>query len=176
MPGSYLTVGGGARRSQGLIRQIGAPYALGRLHSHRHGKSHSIRPVKPERPEWITQSPQEIESLVAKYAKDGMTPSQTGIKLRDQHAIPLVKQAHGDSMSEILRRHGLESEMPEDLDNIVKKAVGLQRHLKANRGDRRNVRSLELIEAKVHRLAVYYKRIGRIPQNWKYKSVVAQLE
>ena len=62
------------------------------------------------------------------------------------------------------------------LENIVKKAVGLQKHLKANKGDNRNVRSLELIEAKVHRLSVYYKRIGRIPQNWKYKSVVAQLE
>lgn len=105
-----------------------------------------------------------------------MTPSQIGIKLRDQHAIPLVKHVHGKTMSEILRKHEMESEMPEDLDNIVKKAVGLQRHLKANKGDHRNVRSLELIEAKVHRLAVYYKRIGRIPQNWKYKSVVAQLE
>ena len=149
---------------------------MGRLHSHRHGKSHSIRPVRPEKPEWVRQDPGEIESLVEKYAKDGMTPSQIGIKLRDQHAIPLVKHAHGKTMSEILRKLGLESEMPEDLDNIVRKAVGLQRHLKANKGDRRNVRSLELIEAKVHRLAVYYKRIGRIPKNWKYKSVVAQLE
>lgn len=149
---------------------------MGRLHSHRHGKSHSIRPAKPEAPAWVKQSPDEIESLVVKYAKDGMTPSQIGIKLRDQHAIPLVKTAHGKAMSEILRKHGMESEMPEDLDNIVRKAVGLQRHLKANKGDRRNVRSLELIEAKVHRLAVYYKRIGRIPQKWKYKSVVAQLE
>lgn len=149
---------------------------MGRLHSHRHGKSHSIRPVKPEAPSWVKQSPQEIEALIVKYAKDGMTPSQIGVKLRDQHAIPLVKPVHGKAMSEILRKHKMESEMPEDLDNIVKKAVGLQRHLKANRGDHRNVRSLELIEAKVHRLAVYYKRIGRIPQNWKYKSVVAQLE
>ena len=66
--------------------------------------------------------------------------------------------------------------MPEDLENIVKRAVGLQKHLKVNRGDNRNVRSLELIEAKVHRLSVYYKRIERIPKNWKYKSVVAQLE
>ena len=24
--------------------------------------------------------------------------------------------------------------------------------------------------------SVYYKRIGRIPENWKYKSVIAQLE
>ena len=45
-----------------------------------------------------------------------------------------------------------------------------------NKSDNRNVRSLELIEAKVHRLSVYYKKIGRIPKNWKYKSIIAQLE
>ena len=149
---------------------------MGRVHSHRHGKSHSIRPVTVEAPEWVTQSPQAIEDLIVKYSKEGLTPSQIGIKLRDQHAIPLTKPVTKKTIGQILRENELEAEMPEDLDNIVNKAVGLQRHLKANRGDRRNVRSLELIEAKVHRLAVYYKRIGRIPQNWKYKSVVAQLE
>jgi len=52
----------------------------------------------------------------------------------------------------------------------------LQKHLKVNKKDNRNIRSLELIEAKVHRLSVYYKKIDRIPQKWKYKSVIAQLE
>ncbi len=80
------------------------------------------------------------------------------------------------SVGEILKENNLQAEMPEDLDNIVRKAVGLQKHLKTNKRDNRNVRSLELIEAKVHRLSVYYKRIDRIPKNWKYKSVVAQLE
>ena len=42
-------------------------------------------------PSWITQSPAEIEELVVKYSKDGLTPSQIGIKLRDQHSIPLIK-------------------------------------------------------------------------------------
>jgi small subunit ribosomal protein S15 len=98
------------------------------------------------------------------------------IKLRDQHSIPLIKPITKKSVGEILEENKLMPEMPEDLENIVQKAVGLQKHLKANKGDNRNVRSLELIEAKVHRLSVYYKRIGRIPQNWKYKSVVAQLE
>ncbi len=149
---------------------------MGRLHSHRHGKSHSIRPVAPKIPEWVTMDSEKIQEQIAKYAKDGLTPSQIGIKMRDQHAVPLVKTITGKRISQILQERGIESDLPEDLDNIVKKAVGLQRHLRANRGDRRNIRSLELVEAKVHRLAVYYKRIGRIPQNWKYKSVVAQLE
>jgi len=149
---------------------------MGRLHSHRHGKSHSIRPATIRAPSWIAQNPKEVEELVVKYAKEGLSPSQIGIKLRDQYAIPLVKPITKKTIAKILEENKLVPEMPEDLDNIVKKAVGLQKHLKSNKADRRNVRSLELIEAKVHRLATYYKRIGRIPENWKYKSVVAQLE
>lgn len=146
------------------------------MHTHRHGKSHSIRPATLRAPSWITQSPAEIEELVIKYSKDGLTPSQIGIKLRDQHSIPLIKPITKKGIGQILEENDLKAEMPEDLDNIVRKAVGLQKHLKENKGDNRNVRSLELIEAKVHRLSVYYKRIGRIPAKWKYKSVVAQLE
>ena len=149
---------------------------MGRMHTHRHGKSHSIRPATLRAPSWITQSPKEIEELVVKYTKDGFTPSQIGNKLRDQHAIPLIKVITKKGIGVILEENGLKTEMPEDLENIVNKAVGLQKHLKVNRGDYRNVRSLELLEAKVHRLSVYYKRIGRIPKIWKYKSVVAQLE
>ena len=149
---------------------------MGRMHTHRHGKSHSVRPSTLRAPSWISQSPKEIEELVIKYSKEGLTPSQIGIKLRDQHSIPLIKPITKKSMGEILEENDLKPEMPEDLENMVKKAVGLQKHLKENKGDNRNVRSLELIEAKVHRLSVYYKRIERIPKTWKYKSVVAQLE
>ena len=150
---------------------------MGRMHTHRHGKSHSIRPVVLlENPDWVKQTPDEIEALVVKYSKEGMTPSQIGIKLRDQHAIPLVKMSTKKTLGRILKENNLSPEMPEDLENIVRKAVGLQKHLKENPGDRRNIRSLELIEAKVHRLSVYYKRMGRISRTWKYKSVVAQLE
>ena len=149
---------------------------MGRLHTHNHGKAHSIRPIESKFSAWVKQDPKEIEELVIKYAKDGNTPSQIGIKLRDQHAIPLVKPIINKTISEILDQNDLKSEIPEDLNNIVTKAVGLQKHLKSNKNDRRNIRSLELIEAKVHRLSVYYKKIGRIPKNWKYKSVIAQLE
>ena len=149
---------------------------MGRMHTHRHGKSHSIRPATLRVPSWVTLSPKEVEELIIKYSKDGLTPSQIGIKLRDQHSIPLVKPIIKKSLGQVLEENDLKADMPEDLENIVNKAVGLQKHLKENKGDNRNVRSLELIEAKVHRLSVYYKRIERIPKTWKYKSVVAQLE
>jgi len=149
---------------------------VGRLHSHRHGKSHSIRPVTPSAPTWVKQNPGEIEELVAKYAKEGLRPSEIGIKLRDQHSIPLIRQIVKKSVAEILEQKGVKPDMPEDLNNLVTKALGLQKHLKEHKSDRRNVRSLELLEAKVHRLSSYYKEIGRIPKTWKYKAVIAQLE
>ena len=149
---------------------------MGRLHSHNYGKSHSTRPLDPKKPSWITQDAKEIEELIVKYAKDDLLPSQIGVKLRDQHSIPLVKPIIKKSITKVLEENDLKTDLPEDLNNIVKKAIGLQKHLKSNKGDNRNVRSLELIEAKVHRLSVYYKKIGRIPQNWKYKALVAQLE
>ena len=37
------------------------------------------------------------------------------------------------------------------------------------------LRSLELIEAKIYRLSKYYKKIGILPQDFKYSAVVAQL-
>ena len=149
---------------------------MGRLHSHNYGKSHSTRPLDPKAPSWIKEDAKGIEELIVKYAKDDLSASQIGVKLRDQHSIPLVKPIIKKTISEVLEENDLKTDLPEDLNNIVKKAIGLQKHLKANKGDNRNVRSLELIEAKVHRLSVYYKKIGRIPQNWKYKSIIAQLE
>lgn len=149
---------------------------MGRLHSHRHGKSHSIRPVTPSAPTWVKQTPAEIEELVVKYAKEGLKTSEIGIKLRDQYAIPLTKQIVKKSIVQILEEKGVKPDMPEDLNNLVTKALGLQKHLKAHKSDKRNVRSLELLEAKVHRLSSYYKKIDRIPKTWKYKAVIAQLE
>ena len=149
---------------------------MGRMHTHNHGKSHSIRPIELKKPDWVKMESKEIEELIIKYAKEGMTSSMIGIKLRDQHAIPLVKPIINKSVSEVLKENELTPEIPEDLNNIVLKAVNLQKHLKENKSDNRNVRSLELVEAKVHRLSTHYKKKGIIPKKWKYKSVVAQLE
>ena len=85
---------------------------------------------------------------------------------------PIIKK----SITNVLEENDLKTELPEDMNNIVNKAIGLQKHLKINKKDNRNRRALELIEANVHRLSVYYKKIGRIPRKWKYKALVAQLE
>jgi small subunit ribosomal protein S15 len=96
--------------------------------------------------------------------------------LRDEYAIPLVKPILGKKITKVFDENNIKLDMPEDLNQLVQKAVGLQKHLRAHNSDHRNVRSLELIEAKIHRLSRYYKRIGKLQKNWKYAAVIAQLE
>jgi small subunit ribosomal protein S15 len=149
---------------------------MARIHVHTHGKSHSTRPTSKVAPAWLTQSRDQVSALVVKLAKEGLSPSEIGLAFRDEHGIPLVKPLVGKSVTTVLIENNMKSEMPEDLDKLVKKALGLQRHLKVHNSDHRNVRSLELIESKIHRLSRYYKRVGKLPKNWKYAAVIAQLE
>jgi len=148
---------------------------LARIHSHRKGKSQSIRPTSKRVPSWVTHSPEEVEALIVKLAKSGLRPSEIGIRLRDEYGIPLVKPILGRSITDVLKENNLQGDLPEDLERLLARAKRLQEHLAVHRSDRKNVRSLELLEAKIHRLSKYYKRIGRLPQEWKYSAVVAQL-
>ena len=148
---------------------------MARIHSHRKGKSHSSRPPTIRSTQWIKYDKKEIESLIVKLAKEGYSPSMIGIKMRDEYGIPLVKPLIGKSVLDVLKEHNLAPEIPEDLNNLLKKAKRLQEHLKKHRSDKKNIHSLELLEAKIHRLVKYYKRKGILPKDWKYTAVVAQL-
>ena len=125
--------------------------------------------------DWVKLTPEQIGKLVVEMNKEGLNASQIGIKLRDEHAISSIKSVTGKNMKGFMEDNGISQEIPEDLEALVKRALSLQNHLKSNKGDRKNVRSLELLEAKVHRLSKYYKKKNIIPKNWKYKSVIAQL-
>jgi small subunit ribosomal protein S15 len=149
---------------------------MARIHVHTHGKSHSTRPTSKGAPSWLTPNRDEISALIVKLANEGSSPSDIGLALRDRHGIPLIKPLLGKGVTRILVENNIKSDMPEDLDKLVKKALGLQKHLRVHNSDHRNVRSLELIESKIHRLSKYYKRIGKLPRNWKYAAVIAQLE
>ena len=87
---------------------------VGRLHSRNYGKSHSTRPLNPKAPSWIKQDPKEIEELIVKYAKEDLTASQIGVKLRDQYSIPLVKPIIKKSITNVLEENDLKTELPED--------------------------------------------------------------
>jgi small subunit ribosomal protein S15 len=58
---------------------------------------------------------------------------------------------------------------------LVKKAQGLAAHMEKNNKDLHNKRSMQVIEARIHKLSRYYKRIGVLPKKWKYKTKVASI-
>jgi small subunit ribosomal protein S15 len=149
---------------------------MARMHAHTRGKSHSSRPASPSSPSWLKMTSAEVSSLVISLSKEGLSTSEIGLNLRDYHAIPLVKTITGKTITQMLSEGDVKKELPEDLEHLVQKAIGLQKHLKNHNTDHRNIRSLELIEAKIHRLSKYYKRTGRLARNWKYSAVIAQLE
>ena len=65
--------------------------------------------------------------------------------------------------------------IPEDLKNLIKKAIIIRKHLKLNRKDKFSIRGLQLTEAKIRRLQKYYMREGVLPANWNYNPDSAEL-
>jgi len=134
------------------------------------GKSHSVRPVSKRPPVWCKYRPEEVEALVAKLAKEGHPPTEIGVLLRDQHGIPLAKPITGKSITQILRDAELEPALPEDFENLLRKAARLRAHLQKNPKDVHNKRALQLVDARIYKLMKYYKREEVLPPDWKYEA------
>lgn len=139
------------------------------------GKSHTTRPVSKRPPNWCKYQPEEVEALIVKLGKEGHSPSRIGTILRDQHSIPLAKPIIGKRILTVLRENGLGPSMPEDLASLMKKAESLGLHLDRNNTDLYNRRALQLIEAKIHKLSRWYKRVGVLPKGWKYEPKIASI-
>jgi small subunit ribosomal protein S15 len=131
------------------------------MHSRRRGSSGSDRPAADEPPEWSDVDQEDIESRVVELADQGYGPSQIGMKLRDEGVqgtpVPDVKLATGKKLTEILAEHDADSELPEDLRNLMKRAVRLNDHMDENPQDHQNKRALQNTESKVRRLVDYYR-------------------
>lgn len=138
------------------------------MHSDGRGSSSSSKPVTKNNPDWVDYSEEEINELVVKLRRDGLEPSQIGLKLRDEYGIPSVREATGKKVTEILKEEGLELNTPEDLKNLLEKAESIQEHLSENKKDENARRRLELTEAKIRKLGNYYKDKGKLSEDWKY--------
>ena len=116
-----------------------------------------------------------MAASIAKLSKEGLGPSQIGIKMRDEYGIPSTRTFLGKSVKKVLSESGSKASTPEDLARLVERAAKLKGHLNSHHADRKNVRSLELLEAKIHRVSNYYKKRSELPPEWKYAAAVAQL-
>jgi small subunit ribosomal protein S15 len=142
---------------------------MARLHSRKKGKSGSTRPPRLEKPVWVERSAEEVENLVVKLARRGFSKSMIGLTLRDSYGIPLVKVVSGKKISKILEAQEIESALPEDLLNLVKKALNIRKHLETNHRDLESKKGLQRTESKIFRLIKYYKKKGVLPTDFKYK-------
>ncbi|MDI6643912.1 MAG: 30S ribosomal protein S15 [Methanobacteriaceae archaeon] len=127
------------------------------------------------KPEWIEYSNEEIEELILKLRKEGNSTSKIGIILRDQYGIPDVKLITGMKITKILENHGQKLEYPEDLMNLIRKAVNIRDHLDENPKDLHTKRGLQIIESNIRRLVRYYTREGVLPEGWRYEPKKAAL-
>lgn len=148
---------------------------MARMHSRRKGKSGSRRPSVKVAPEWIELSSQEIEELVVKLGKEGLQAAMIGKILRDQYGIPYIQNVTGKSITKILTEHEFKIEHPDDLINLIKKAVGIRKHLKIHKSDVNNKVKLINVESKIRRLVKYYRDTGKLPKDWRYEPEQAAL-
>lgn len=141
---------------------------MARMHSRAKGKSGSTKPAKPTKPVWLKYKAKEVELLIVKYAKEGLSASQIGTTLRDKYGIPSVKLVTGKSIGAILQEKNFAPEIPEDLLALMKRSVQIRKHLEQNKHDETAKRGLILTESKIGRLAKYYRKTRKLPESWKY--------
>lgn len=127
------------------------------------------------KPEWITYTNEEIEEFIVKFFKEGKSSSEIGIILRDQYGIPNVKEISGKKITQILQENELLGDYPEDLMNLIARAVNIREHLKENPKDLHTKRGLEKIESRIRRIGKYYAREGVLPEDWRYDPQQAAL-
>jgi len=131
------------------------------MHTRRRGSSDSDKPVADDPPEWSDVNEDAVEQRVVELAEAGHSPSEIGLKLRDEGVngtpVPDVSLATGKKVTEILDEHDAEPDLPEDLRNLMERAVGLREHMEENPGDHQNKRALQNTESKIRRLVDYYR-------------------
>jgi small subunit ribosomal protein S15 len=140
------------------------------MHARKKGKSSSTKPAVSNVDQWIEYSKDEVVELVVDLAKQGKNASEIGIILRDQYGVPSVKEVTGKKLTKILEEKDLAPRLPETLENLLKKALKLRKHLEKNGKDLSNKRGMQLVESKIKRLVAYYKRKGVLPTDFYYKA------
>jgi small subunit ribosomal protein S15 len=145
------------------------------MYSRKRGKAGSTKPSRKTKPTWVERTDREILTLITKFKKEGKTNSQIGMLLRDLYGVPDVKVATGKKITQILKEKKLESDIPEDLLALIKKYIIVKKHLEENRHDMPAKRGMQLTESKIRRLMKYYKKIRKLPLDWKFDEKTIKL-
>lgn len=90
--------------------------------------------------EWVSLKPHEMEKIILELHKEGKTPAQIGLLLRDKHGIPKTRVILGKRISEILFANKLE--IPSEKSRVEKRTKILETHLHKHKHDYTAKRSL----------------------------------
>lgn len=148
---------------------------MARLHSKKHGKSAPKRAKAKISPKWVEYNANEVKEIVIGLANKGIPSTTIGLILRDQYAVPSVKPLLGKTFAQFLKQENILPKYPDDLTNLIKKAIRMREHLKTNKSDIHGKVKLLHTESKIHRLAKYYIKSKRLPAGWKYNAESAAL-
>ncbi|HIH44864.1 MAG TPA: 30S ribosomal protein S15 [Candidatus Methanoperedenaceae archaeon] len=148
---------------------------MARMHTRRKGKSGSKKPYRSEPPKWSNVNQDEITGKIVELSEQGKSTSEIGLTMRDQFGVPDVSMATGKKIGDILKEKGIEPKPPEDIRNLIKRALGLHSHLRTNPKDMHNKRALNNLESKIRRLEKYYHREGVLPLDWRYSIETAEI-
>lgn len=148
---------------------------MARMHTKRHGRSKSRKPLEGEMGEPKETDRAKIVSAIVNYAKQGMEPAMIGQTLKQEYGMPYVKHHMGKRLVSILKENGVAPSLPSDLMDLMKKAVNTKAHLERNKQDLNNRLRMRRIESKIWRLTKYYINRGVLPQGWRYDPKQAEL-
>ncbi len=141
---------------------------MGRMYGRGKGIAKSSIPYKKKAPRWLNVDSNEVVRQIEALAKKGYKPSQIGVILRDNYAIPQSRLITGAKILRVLKKKGLAPQIPEDLYHLMRRAVSIRKHIEKNKRDKDSKYRLILVESKIHRLVRYYKLTKQIPSNWRY--------
>lgn len=147
---------------------------MARMYSRKKGKSGSKKPMIKD-VSWVEMKPKEVEELIVKLAKQGVSSAMIGTILRDSHGVPLTRAVTKKSVTDIMKANGVYPKYPEPLMNMLRQSVSIRSHLVRNKKDAHSIRSLELTESNIRRMGKYYKKKKALPADWKYDPEMAKL-
>ncbi|MDD5022884.1 MAG: 30S ribosomal protein S15 [Candidatus ainarchaeum sp.] len=148
---------------------------MAKIHSKKRGKSKSrkLRVIKKTESKY---SDKEIIEKIHELSKKGMRASEIGMFMRDNYGVGDIRAfLGGKRLVTFLKKENISQTYPQDILDLIKKAVTVRTHMKKNKTDKHNKVKLAHIESKIGRLIKYYKKEKVLPKDWKYDPETAHL-
>ncbi len=132
--------------------------------------------IEPKKETIKEVTKEDIEKVIEELTKKGKTNADIGLYVKQNLKIKNIYAFCGEKIIDIQRRLKLkENKLPDDLLDLIKKAVKLLKHRDENKKDNRALRGYQITVSKINRLRNYYIKKGRIPKTWRYSQETAKL-